>query len=131
MDMMLVGTHIARGGRRHPDKIALIDGDRRLTWGELDRRSNRVATALQRRGIAHGDKIGFVAEAGIEWVIAYLGIVKLGIVYKAIFSALAFYYLAIGELLHPVFLVFGVADLLFLVGFWLFLRRPSEAAAPA
>jgi hypothetical protein len=62
---------------------------------------------------------------------ANLGIVKLGIVYKAIFGGLAFYYLAIGQLLHPVFLVFGVADLLFLIGFWLFLRRPTEVAAPA
>jgi hypothetical protein len=52
-------------------------------------------------------------------------------VYKAIFGGLAFYYLAIGELLHPVFLVFGVADLLFLIGFWLFLRRPVETAAAA
>ena len=80
MDMMLVGSHIARWGQRLPEKIALIDGDRRLTWGELDRRSNRVAAGLRRRGIARGDKLGFIAEAGIEWVIAYLGIVKLGAV---------------------------------------------------
>lgn len=57
---------------------------------------------------------------------ANLGIVKLGIVYKAIFSGLAFYYLAIGELLHPAFLVFAVADLLFLAGFAAFLRRTVE-----
>lgn len=50
------------------------------------------------------------------------GIVKLGIVYKAVFAGLGFYYLAIGQLLHPVFLVFAIADLAFLVGFWLFLR---------
>ena len=53
------------------------------------------------------------------------GIVKLGIVYKAVFAGLGFYYLAIGQLLHPVFLVFAVTDIFFLVGFWLFLRRSS------
>lgn len=53
------------------------------------------------------------------------GIVKQGIVYKAVFAGLGFYYLAIGQLLHPVFLVFAVADALFLVGFWLFLRRST------
>jgi hypothetical protein len=50
------------------------------------------------------------------------GIVKLGVAYKCAFSALGFYYLAIGELLHPIFLVFSVLDLLFLIGFVLFLR---------
>jgi hypothetical protein len=79
----------------------------------------------------------FVFTQGLGYWFVYqdpaanLGIVKLGVVYKAIFSGLAFYYLAIGELLHPVFMVFGVADLLFLVGFWLFLRRPTGVTAAA
>jgi hypothetical protein len=79
----------------------------------------------------------FVFTQGLGYWFVYqdpaanLGIVKLGVVYKAIFSGLAFYYLAIGELLHPVFIVFGVADLLFLVGFWLFLRRPTGVTAAA
>ena len=79
----------------------------------------------------------FVFTQGLGYWFVYqdpaanIGIVKLGLVYKAIFSGLAFYYLAIGELLHPAFLLFGVADLLFLVGFWLFLRRPVELPAAA
>jgi hypothetical protein len=56
---------------------------------------------------------------------ANLGIVKLGTVYKAVFAGLGVYYWAIGQLLHPIFLVFAVADALFLVGFWLFLRRST------
>jgi hypothetical protein len=51
------------------------------------------------------------------------GIIKLGVAYKFAFAALGFYYLAIGELLHPVFLAFSVLDLLFLIGFVMFLRR--------
>ena len=57
------------------------------------------------------------------------GIVKVGVPYKFAFSALGFYYLAIGELLHPVFLVFSVLDLLFLIGFVLFLRQVSGPEA--
>jgi hypothetical protein len=49
------------------------------------------------------------------------GIVKTGLVYKIAFAGLAFYYLAIGQLLSPVFLVFGVLDVLFLIGFARFL----------
>lgn len=78
---------------------------------------------------------GFVFVQGVGYWLVYqdpaanLGIVKLGIIYKAIFAGLGFYYLAIGQLLHPVFLVFAVADLGFLVGFWLFLRRTREEPA--
>jgi hypothetical protein len=61
------------------------------------------------------------------------GIVKVGVVYKLMFSGLAAYYLAIGELLHPIFVLFGVLDLLFLIGFVLFLRdvQPAAEATPA
>ena len=80
---------------------------------------------------------GFVFVQGLGYWLVYqdapanLGIVKLGIVYKAIFAGLGFFYLAIGQLLHPVFLLFAVADLVFLVGFVAFLRRTSEQPVTA
>jgi hypothetical protein len=58
------------------------------------------------------------------------GIVKLGVAYKFAFAALGFYYLAIGELLHPLFLAFSVLDFLFLVGFVMFLRSFGGSEAP-
>jgi hypothetical protein len=75
---------------------------------------------------------GFVFVQGLGYWFVYqdppanLGIVKLGIVYKTVFAGLAFFYLAIGQLLHPAFLIFAVADLAFLAGFVLFLRRTFE-----
>lgn len=77
----------------------------------------------------------FVFVQGVGyWIVARnpranRGIVQMGIAYKFAFAALAFYYLAIGELLHPTFLVFGVLDVLFLIGFWWFLSQEPEAAA--
>jgi hypothetical protein len=59
------------------------------------------------------------------------GIVKQGVAYKFAFAALGFYYLAIGELLHPVFLAFSILDFLFLVGFVMFLRSFGGSEAPA
>jgi hypothetical protein len=70
----------------------------------------------------------FVFVQGIGYWFVYqdpranVGIVKLGVVYKFVYSALALYYLAIGQLLHSVFLVFGALDVLFLIGFVFFLR---------
>jgi len=80
---------------------------------------------------------GFVFVQGLGyWFVfqdlsANLGIVKQGIVYKAVFAGLGFYYLAIGQLLHPIFLAFSIADLVFLAGFVAFLRRTSEEPVAA
>lgn len=36
--------------RSYPDRVALVDGDTRLTWPELDDRVNRLANALRGAG---------------------------------------------------------------------------------
>ena len=61
--------------------------------------------------------------------IANRGIVQMGIAYKFAFAGLSFYYFAIGELLHWTFLVFGILDTLFLIGFWWFLSQVREEPA--
>jgi hypothetical protein len=59
-------------------------------------------------------------------------IVKIGVPYKFAFASLGFYYLAIGQLLHPIFLVFSVLDVLFLIGFVMFMRAvPDPEPQPA
>jgi hypothetical protein len=79
----------------------------------------------------------FVQGAGYWFVFqdpdANRGIVKLGVIYKAAFAGLAFYYAAIGELVHQAFLLFGVLDVLFLIGFVMYLmrRRAGEEPGPA
>lgn len=69
----------------------------------------------------------FVANAPI----ANRGIVKIGLAYKAAFASLAIWYFLIDQLLHPVFLVFGILDIGFLIGFALFLRDTTDAEAAA
>jgi hypothetical protein len=51
-----------------------------------------------------------------------IDIVKVGVVYKTVYTGVAFYYWAIGELPHPMFALFGFLDLIFLVLFVLYLR---------
>jgi hypothetical protein len=68
-------------------------------------------------------------------IIRNLDIVRVGIVYKAIYVGLAAYYLVIGQLPHPVFAWFAVSDFVFLVLFVTCLRwatsfpeaRPASA----
>jgi hypothetical protein len=74
----------------------------------------------------------FVFVQGLGyWIVAgnpagNRGIVQMGVAYKFAFAALSFYYLAIGELLHATFLVFGILDAAFLIGFWWFLSQTAE-----
>ncbi len=68
----------------------------------------------------------FVQGAGYWFVyknpVRNLDMVRLGVLYKAAYAGLAFYYLAIGQLISPVFALFAVADIVFLLGFVQFIR---------
>ena len=70
---------------------------------------------------------GFVFVQGIGYWFVYrnmlrnVDLVKLGVIYKGIYSLVSFYYLAIGELPDAIFAWFGLLDVLFLLGFVRFL----------
>ena len=51
-----------------PDRVALIAGDVRLTYAELDERATRLAHHLMARGIEPGDWVGIYAWNRAEWV---------------------------------------------------------------
>lgn len=55
-------------------------------------------------------------------------LVRLGVIYKGIYIAVALYELALGQLISDVFLWFAAFDLLFLVLFIDFLRRRGRSA---
>ncbi len=59
---------------------ALVAGDERLTFADLDRVSERVAHGLAARGIGKGDRVGIAMRNCPSWVASYMGIVKAGAV---------------------------------------------------
>ena len=52
---------LSRSARELPGKVAVIDGDRRFTYGELNDYSSRFAAALATMGVAKGDRVGIMA----------------------------------------------------------------------
>ena len=60
-----------------PDRIAVIDKRREITYRDLDDRSTRFAHALLDAGVQAGDHVGVLATNCIEWVEAMLGIYKM------------------------------------------------------
>ncbi len=55
------------------DHLALILGDRELTWGELYRRSRQVANMLAAHGVGAGDRVAFLDKNGIEHFEVFYG----------------------------------------------------------
>jgi amino acid adenylation domain-containing protein len=66
---------------RHPDRAAVVDGDTRLTYGELDAFSDRLAAGLAGRGLDPGVFVGILIDRTVRTPVAILGVLKAGCAY--------------------------------------------------
>ncbi|MDQ3810191.1 MAG: amino acid adenylation domain-containing protein, partial [Chloroflexota bacterium] len=66
---------------REPRRIALVCGDQRLSYAELDGRANAIGQRLITAGVERGDVVGILAERGIDWLVGMLGVFKSGAIY--------------------------------------------------
>src|SRR3990170_6698098 len=57
---------------------ALVAGEERLTFPDLDRISEQLALALAGRGIAKGDRVGIAMRNCPSWIVAYMAVLKAG-----------------------------------------------------
>lgn len=69
---------ISHHARLTPEAEAIVWDDVRISYGELDRLSNRVANALTDMGIGHGDKVALNCPNLPFFPIVYYGILKAG-----------------------------------------------------
>ncbi|HEU0077439.1 MAG TPA: amino acid adenylation domain-containing protein, partial [Longimicrobiaceae bacterium] len=63
---------------RTPGAVALVQGEARLTYAELERRANGLAHHLVRRGVGPEARVGICAERSPELVVALLAVLKAG-----------------------------------------------------
>lgn len=66
---------------RTPHAVAAVFEDHRLTYAELNERSNRLAHCLRAHGVQAGQLVGLCLERSLELVIGVLGILKAGAAY--------------------------------------------------
>lgn len=66
--------------REHGDREAVIDGDLRLTYAELNARVNRFGRAVVARGLPPGSRVAIWAPNSAYWIIAALGALAAGCV---------------------------------------------------
>ena len=64
--------------------VALIEGDRRITYGELRRQTELSAAVWAGLGLRAGDRCVIALPDGVDWVVAFLGLMWLGAVPVAI-----------------------------------------------
>ena len=61
-----------------PDSLAAVFGDISLTYGDLDKRANRLAHSLRSSGVTSGTLVGLFLERDLDLVIAMLAVFKAG-----------------------------------------------------
>lgn len=71
--------HTAAG--RFPDRPAIVDGDRTITYAELGARAARLARLLRELGIGVGDRVGLYLDKSAESIIGLYGVLGCGAAY--------------------------------------------------
>lgn len=67
--------------RKHPNALAVVSGNQRLTYGELNSRSDATAQALVQKGLKAGGLVAIILPRGWEQAVACLAVLKAGGVY--------------------------------------------------
>ena len=76
--MYNLSTLLEDGAARYPDRTAIVLGDTRLTYEQVNAFSNMVANLLVDRGIEPGDKVALSCPNLPYFTIVYFGILKAG-----------------------------------------------------
>jgi amino acid adenylation domain-containing protein len=72
---------VTRAARTRPDARAVIGEDRTLTYGEIERYSNRLASVLRARGCERGDRVGVLMPKSALAVASFIGVLKAACAY--------------------------------------------------
>ncbi|MCG8422525.1 MAG: amino acid adenylation domain-containing protein [Proteobacteria bacterium] len=80
----LVHQLLRKSAGTHPDRLALIDRDRTITYAELDRRSDEIARALAGLGVGIGTPVALAFRKSIDAICALYGVLKAGAAYVPI-----------------------------------------------
>ena len=69
---------ISAWGRERPDRLALDDGNERLTWAETAALVERIAAQLQADGLQKGQAVAILGTSTLRYALAYLGAIRAG-----------------------------------------------------
>jgi amino acid adenylation domain-containing protein len=76
----LLHDYLTHAAARVPEKVALVCGPRRITYGALAARAHQMAWALRRRGVRRGDRVLVFVDNTVEFAISFWGVLGAGAV---------------------------------------------------
>lgn len=74
----MLTAFLERSAQRDPDKVALVCGNRRVTYRELDETADRLAVGLRALNVKRGDRVAIYLENSVEAVVSFFGALKAG-----------------------------------------------------
>lgn len=77
---MNLGDGLRINSWKDPNKVAVVFEDRRLTYGELNRRANKLAHAMLRIGVKRQEKVALLMHNNLEFIEMYNGLARIGAV---------------------------------------------------
>ncbi|HXL69557.1 MAG TPA: acyl-CoA synthetase [Xanthobacteraceae bacterium] len=75
---------LPRAAAIHPDRVAIVHGERRISYRDFYARARRLASALARRGVCAGDTVGVMLPNVPAMIEAHYGVPMLGAVLNTI-----------------------------------------------
>ena len=73
-------SFLRRSGYVWPERIAVVHGDRRYTYRQLEERANRMASGLRAMGLAHLDRVAIISPNTPAMLEAHYGVPAAGLV---------------------------------------------------
>jgi acyl-CoA synthetase (AMP-forming)/AMP-acid ligase II len=86
---LTIGSLLERVARVSPSATAATLSEEKLTFGELDTASNRVAHALAGHGLRLGDRVAWWSDTSLEALPVFGGLAKLGAVFMPVNARLS------------------------------------------
>ena len=77
-EFLSIPVRVARNAALFPDKPAVTCEGATRSWGDFDRRVNKVARSLAGMGVGQGDKIAILAANSIEYLETFMGGLRAG-----------------------------------------------------
>ena len=71
-------------GNRYTDAVAVVDGDRTMTYRELDKQANQLSHLLVTMGVTRGDRVALYLDKSLEAIVGVYAILKAGGAYVPI-----------------------------------------------
>ncbi|MBM4323377.1 MAG: long-chain fatty acid--CoA ligase, partial [Deltaproteobacteria bacterium] len=77
---MNLASNLEKSAYFFPERVAVCENDRTITYRQLNEQANQIATSLIQMGVGPGDLIGLLAPNSMDWIAFYFGVLKAGAV---------------------------------------------------